>query len=320
MTATDPSSSLPSSYQHSTTTYPHDTVITVQDDEQEDPRQPLRRLMGLPTKAIVALVLGLWMVAATTRLVFFSSGDMGRMSNTAAGLLSIPQPRVGCRRPPSSVIVDSNGIIENGPGSDGSCNDTVHWYRDQLVDHFLLDVDDKASSKNKWSQKYFINDDYFAGPGHPIFYIMGGEDQADCLFYPFVTHNLARIFGGLTLEAEHRFYGDSQPLWENVENNVHDMVGLLTVEQTMHDFLRLRTYHKPNCAMFLLVRMYSPATLIYNLVHFIVVVIIGSQGQTRRIWLLARSRVVRLLSRDYGRGQLSRIFIRHAAFGTRRRD
>ena len=66
--------------------------------------------------------------------------------------------------------------------------------------------------------------------------IMGGEDEANCLFYPFVTHTLARIFGGMTIEAEHRFYGKSQPI---ELQNVRDMIGLLTPEQAMADFLRL---------------------------------------------------------------------------------
>lgn len=134
-----------------------------------------------------------------------------------------------------SIVVDDRGIIEDGPGSEGICNGTVHWYNDQLIDHFETD----RSEKNKWSQKYFINDDYFRGPGHPIFMIMGGEDEANCLFYPFITHTLARIFGGMTLEAEHRFYGASQPI---ELQDVRDMIGLLTPEQAIADFLRLRTY------------------------------------------------------------------------------
>lgn len=133
------------------------------------------------------------------------------------------------------VVVDNTGIIEDGPGSKGICDDPVHWYDDQLIDHFNND----GSNKNKWTQKYFINDDYFQGPGYPIFMIMGGEDEANCLFYPFVTHTLARIFGGMTLEAEHRFYGKSQPI--ELED-VRDMIGLLTPEQAMADYLRLRTY------------------------------------------------------------------------------
>ena len=134
-----------------------------------------------------------------------------------------------------SVVVDNSGIIEDGPGSDGICDDPAHWYDDQLIDHFS----DDRSHKNKWTQKYFINDDYFQGPGHPIFMIMGGEDEANCLFYPFITHTLARIFGGMTLEAEHRFYGKSQPI---ELQDVRDMIGLLTPDQAMADYLRLRTY------------------------------------------------------------------------------
>ena len=226
MTTTNPSSLA--SYQHSTCPL---SVNVLHDDDEQAPQQT-RRFVVMGHAKVLAFAFAFLTVASSTRLVF--SGQ-----NTMAALFSTPQIRPSCR-PPPSVIVDSNGIIDNGPGSDGSCNGTAHWYRDQLVDHFLGDNDEREASSNKWSQKYFFNDDYFRGPGYPIFYIMGGEDQADCLFYPFVTHNLARIFGGMTLEAEHRFYGQSQPI-QNSEDNVQGMVGLLTVEQTMEDFLRLRT-------------------------------------------------------------------------------
>ena len=137
------------------------------------------------------------------------------------------------------VVVDDRGVIPDGPGSDGSCHDPPTWYHDQLIDHF---ADNKEDASNKWSQKCFVNTDYFRGPGYPIFFIMGGEGDANCLLYPFVTYNLARIFGGATIECEHRFYGKSQPI--NPLENVRDMIGILTVEQALADELRFRKYRK----------------------------------------------------------------------------
>ena len=140
----------------------------------------------------------------------------------------------------TAVVVDPRGVMEDGPGSDGTCNDPVTWYHDQLINHFVDDENDKEDASNKWTQKCFINDDYFRGPGHPIFFINGGEGDANCFFYPFVTHTLARIFGGMTLECEHRFYGKSQPI--DPLTDVRDMIGLLTPEQAMADYLRFRKY------------------------------------------------------------------------------
>ena len=173
---------------------------------------------------VVVVVLALWW--GLTKKSSTSTAKEGTATTASSSSVS------SCG--PSSVIVDTRGVIEDGPGSDGICDDPAKWYDDQLVDHFS----DDRSANNKWTQKYFVNDEYFQGPGHPIFYIMGGEDDANCLFYPFVTHNLARIFGGLTLEAEHRFYGKSQPV--DPLHDVQDMVGLLTPDQAMMDYLRLR--------------------------------------------------------------------------------
>lgn len=76
------------------------------------------------------------------------------------------------------------------------------FFREQLVDHV------NASSRYRgqlWSQRYYIWDQEFQGPGSPIFVILGGEGNIEPetgLFYPFVTHHLAKIFGAYVLEPE----------------------------------------------------------------------------------------------------------------------
>ena len=203
-------------------------------DEQNDPVEEVGNatcrgfLLGCHRRSIKIGGVALVLLAAFLACQLNSSGQQ-RLASFA---------KLSCSRS-SPLVVDDTGIMENAPGSDGVCNDPVHWFHDQLVDHFA-DSSIVETSQNKWTQKYFINDDYYRGPGHPIFFIMGGEDQADCLFYPFVTHNLARMFGGLTLEAEHRFYGQSQPI--DPLENVRDMIGILTPDQALEDFLRLRKY------------------------------------------------------------------------------
>mmetsp|Transcript_19725 Transcript_19725/g.46113 ORF Transcript_19725/g.46113 Transcript_19725/m.46113 type:complete len:508 (-) Transcript_19725:210-1733(-) len=77
----------------------------------------------------------------------------------------------------------------------------------QRVDHF-------GTSQGTYSQRYYEQDTYFKGPGYPIFMIMGGEGAIPPevgLFYPWVYEVLAKEFGALVVEPEHRYYGTSLP-------------------------------------------------------------------------------------------------------------
>jgi hypothetical protein len=94
-------------------------------------------------------------------------------------------------------------------------SDNVEMFYGQTLDHF------GPASTETWSQRYYQSKKYFKGPGHPIFVVMTGEDATDAgLLYPFVHEHLARIFGGYTIQIEHRFYGQSQPL-EGFNHNSH---------------------------------------------------------------------------------------------------
>ena len=54
-----------------------------------------------------------------------------------------------------------------------------HYFTEQVVDHF-------ASTSGLFSQRYYMNDTFFAGAGSPIFVIMGGEGAIEpssgCVF------------------------------------------------------------------------------------------------------------------------------------------
>lgn len=83
---------------------------------------------------------------------------------------------------------------------------TPFWFQ-QKVSHF------SASNATYW-QRYYINEDHWAGPGNPIFVIMGGEggiSPETGIFYPWVTDILAKEYRGLVIQPEHRFYGESLP-------------------------------------------------------------------------------------------------------------
>ena len=116
----------------------------------------------------------------------------------------------------------------------------AQYFDTQLVDHDHADV--HASSPSYWSQRYYSMDDHFQGPGSPIFLIMGGEgniEPSTGLYYPFVTHHLARTFGGYVLQAEHRFYGESLPIYDFREQRPDPRIRLLTPKQALQDYMRL---------------------------------------------------------------------------------
>ena len=81
------------------------------------------------------------------------------------------------------------------------------FYDEQLVNHFPSEdtADEDAAT---WSNRYYKSINYFEGPGHPIFLVVGGEGALDSgMLYPFVTKHLAPRFGAAVVQIEHRFYG-----------------------------------------------------------------------------------------------------------------
>ena len=97
----------------------------------------------------------------------------------------------------------SNNVSANHPAA-------AHYYPQQLVDHLSSD-----KNQARWSQRYYTSSAHFAGPGSPIFLILGGEGTiapGGGLNYPFVSDHLAAAFGAFVIHPEHRFYGFSQPL------------------------------------------------------------------------------------------------------------
>lgn len=202
-----------------------DSSSNVEDGVSKDYRQRNKRLLiaGVVVALVICVVTFMWATSPDNSSRY--SNDDSTASSSSSSSCSAP------------VVVDDSGVALDGPGADGTCNDPEHWFDHQKVDHF------NKTNTATWSQKYFLNDDYFRGPGYPIFFIMGGEGEADCLFYPFVTFTLARVFGGLTMEMEHRFYGQSQPVdEETVLNDMDAMAGLLTPDQAMADYLYFRKY------------------------------------------------------------------------------
>lgn len=104
------------------------------------------------------------------------------------------------------------------------------YFKDAIVNH------NKPNTSGTYLQKYYENLDFFGGPGHPLFVIMGGEDPIDRILYPFVSEHLAKSFYAYTMCIEHRFYGESWPLKKPTNADLRE---LLSPRQALQDAVRL---------------------------------------------------------------------------------
>merc|ERR1719206_10798 len=101
----------------------------------------------------------------------------------------------------------------------------------QKVDHFSF------TSNKTYQQKYFVRDDFWK-PGGPIIFYLGSESA---LHHPKTgfTKEVAKEFGALMVDAEHRFYGDSQPFGKPLVPNTQQdpaVAGYLTSWQALADY------------------------------------------------------------------------------------
>jgi Serine carboxypeptidase S28 len=101
-------------------------------------------------------------------------------------------------------------------------------YYTQIVDH------DQGLNSGTYRQRYFENLHFWEGPGHPIFMILGGEGPLEHILYPFISEVLAKYYGGVTVNPEHRYFGKSFP---KAKPSKEDLRAQMTPKQAMHDFV-----------------------------------------------------------------------------------
>ncbi|GIQ82805.1 peptidase S28 [Kipferlia bialata] len=109
----------------------------------------------------------------------------------------------------------------------------ANWYDEQLLDHF-----DKVDI-SYWSQKFYINDTYYT-PGGPVLLFLGGEgpESPKCVGGYFYVNTFAKMLGGLIVDLEHRYYGESIPVEDYATENMH----YLSSEQALADTARFISY------------------------------------------------------------------------------
>lgn len=101
---------------------------------------------------------------------------------------------------------------------------------DQQLDHF------NHADTQTWSQRYFVNDTFFAGDG-PVFLMIGGEGEANPIWMTTGTWiEYAENFKALCLLLEHRYYGKSHPTKDATVKNL----AYLSSEQALADLAYFR--------------------------------------------------------------------------------
>ena len=122
-----------------------------------------------------------------------------------------------------------------------SCpNVEEYYYKEAIVDNFAAVEDQKAWAGE--GQRYWLNKEFWGGPGAPIFVFIGGEGQESCsrLTDRMNVYNMAKEHNGMMMNVEHRFYGESYPTVDMSTRNLQ----YLTSQQALADLSRIITHVK----------------------------------------------------------------------------
>lgn len=120
-----------------------------------------------------------------------------------------------------------------------SClNVEQYWFNEAVVDNFGA-----VETAVNWSQRYWLNKQFYSGPGSPIFVFIGGEGQESCgrLTNRMYLFELAKQHNALLVDVEHRYYGESYPT-DNM--STENLSKYLNSQQALADLSRIITYIK----------------------------------------------------------------------------
>ena len=110
-----------------------------------------------------------------------------------------------------------------------------YFYTGGVIDNFA-----SLNEQVPWvgSQRYWVNDELWGGPGSPIFVFIGGEWTESCHTLQdgsMYMYQLAQQHDGLLVSVEHRFYGASFPTNDTSVASLQ----YLTSDQALADLARL---------------------------------------------------------------------------------
>ncbi|GLE05727.1 hypothetical protein PINS_up014775 [Pythium insidiosum] len=109
------------------------------------------------------------------------------------------------------------------------------YFDEAIVDHAA-----PVNKRTFWKQRYFVNEQFWAGRDFPVFVFIGGEGPLGprTLTDRNFIHFLAEKHRALLVAVEHRFYGKSYPTADMSLENLR----FLTSEQALADLARFHAF------------------------------------------------------------------------------
>lgn len=160
--------------------------------------------------------------------------------NTAAGAAAATTVIEGAAETFKGAVLTASSLI--GPPKElggavhasGKCD--VRWF-EQSVDHFGFQTkrgsDPLWPEKETYLQRYFFCDGAWRGPGAPIFFYLGNEDNVELYVNNTgLMWETAPSSGALLIFAEHRYYGESLPYPDGTPGCMNP----LSTDQALADF------------------------------------------------------------------------------------
>ena len=130
----------------------------------------------------------------------------------ARGVASFPHPRFSKLPPFPNLQWEHHTIV-------------------QPVDHFNFENTDT------FSQRVFVSQQWYKGPGHGVIYYVGTEGSLDDLFPACLWPCMMAIeLGALLVAGEHRYFGESLPYGNESWTPAH--IGYLNIDQVLADQAR----------------------------------------------------------------------------------
>uniref|UniRef100_K3XC23 Uncharacterized protein n=1 Tax=Globisporangium ultimum (strain ATCC 200006 / CBS 805.95 / DAOM BR144) TaxID=431595 RepID=K3XC23_GLOUD len=110
-----------------------------------------------------------------------------------------------------------------------------HYYEHAVLDHFA-----PLAERKYWKQRYFINEEFWAGRDYPVFVSIGGEGPVGprALTNRTFINAMAKEHRALLVAVEHRYYGKSYPTEDMSLANLR----YLSSEQALADLAQFHAF------------------------------------------------------------------------------
>lgn len=109
------------------------------------------------------------------------------------------------------------------------------YFERAVLDHFA-----PLSERKYWKQRYFVNEEFWAGRDYPVFVSIGGEGPVGprALTNRTFINAMAKKHRALLVAVEHRYYGKSYPTEDMSLPNIR----YLSSEQALADLARMHAF------------------------------------------------------------------------------